>query len=214
MKLFFSLTLLLALITSCNNNATSSSFCDTACNNDTIKYELAEHPERPRIKISVKNCVADSLTWYHKAMPASRQIHLEGFFDQQLRLNAKAINCFINDTSNVWLTFNDCITGRGYMVMLPFDKKGDIKKSTAALNSFDPKFSVSTDMRAYAIKSGMYAVNVKTGKEEFMTFKEEYDIDWNNIHKTIDSVNVTPQRMYVSLFKNGKEIPIEKKIAL
>lgn len=147
-------------------------------------------------------------------MPASRQIQLGGFFDQQLRLNTQAINCFINDTSNIWLSFNDCITGRGYLIMLPFDKKGDIKKSTAALNSFDPKFSVSSDMRAYAIKSGIYAVNVKTGKEEFMTFKEEYDIDWNNIHSTIDSVNVTPQRVYVKLLKDGKEIPIEKKIAL
>jgi len=47
-----------------------------------------------------------------------------------------------------------------------------------------------------------------------MTFKEEYKIDFNNIHEVIDSVNISPGRIYVELVKSGKKIPLEKQISL
>ena len=47
-----------------------------------------------------------------------------------------------------------------------------------------------------------------------MTFKEEYPIDFMDIHKVLDSINVTRQRIYVKLIKDGNEIPMEKQISL
>jgi hypothetical protein len=191
MRLFCFLFLGLFLMSSCGNNSnTAKSLCDTACNNDSLKF-TASHELNPKVIISVKNCNADTLTWTHEAMEKNRQAHM-----------------------GVWLSFNDCITGRGYLLKLPFNKKNNIRKMASALNSFDPKFSVAPSLRAYADKSTIYVVNVNTDKEEIMTFKEVYDINWDKIHETIDSVNVTPERIYVKLIKNGQEIPLEKKISL
>jgi hypothetical protein len=48
-----------------------------------------------------------------------------------------------------------------------------------------------------------------------MTFKENYaDMDFNDIHKTIDTINVSKNRIYVKLLKEGKEVPIEKNVSL
>ena len=47
-----------------------------------------------------------------------------------------------------------------------------------------------------------------------MTFKEAYDIDFNKIHDVVDSVNITPKRIFAKLLKEGKEVPFEKAIDL
>jgi hypothetical protein len=47
-----------------------------------------------------------------------------------------------------------------------------------------------------------------------MTFKEEYKIDFNNIHEVVDSVNVSHDRIFVQLIKGGEKLPLEKKISL
>jgi hypothetical protein len=60
----------------------------------------------------------------------------------------------------------------------------------------------------------LYVVDIATGKKEQMTFKEQYKIDFNNIHEVIDSVNVSRSRMFILLKKDGQSIPIEKKITL
>ena len=84
------------------------------------------------------------------------------------------------DTIVAWLTFNDCITGRGYLLKLPFPKNGVIGKYTGALNSFDPKFSVAPDLRAYTDRGSIFVINIQTGKEAAMTFKETYEnMDFN-----------------------------------
>ena len=74
---------------------------------------------------------------------------------------------------------------------------------SSAINSFDKKFVVPEDVRAYA-----------DYKKESMTFKEEYKIDFNNIHEVIDSVNISKDRVFVHLIKNGEKVPLEKKINL
>lgn len=214
MRIICLLLILAALATSCSNKAaTSKPLCDTACNKDTLKYSI-QHKLEPRVRISMKNCFADTLTWTHKAMEKQRQAQLGSLLDRSVKLHASAVDCHIQDTAYAYLSFNDCSTGRGYLLKLPFDKKNNIRKISSALNRFDPKFSVAPDLRAYADKSTLYVVNVKTDKEEVMTFKEVYEIDWDNIHQTIDSINITPQRIYVKLLKNGQEIPLEKKINL
>jgi len=214
MRILCLLALIAVFAGSCGNEATTARpLCDTTCNKDTLRY-VADHKLKPMVSVSMKNCFADTLTWTHEAMEKQRQAQLGSLLDRSVRMNAAAVDCFINDTSYAYLSFNDCATGRGYLLKLPYDKKNNIRKISSALNRFDPKFSVAPDLRAFADKSTIYVVNVKTDKEEVMTFKEVYEIDWDNIHETIDSINVTPQRIYVKLLKNGKEIPLEKKINL
>jgi len=214
MRIFLFLLTIVVLATSCSNQSkTIKPLCDTACNNDTLKYS-GEHKLEPKVIISMKNCFADTLTWTHNAMEKQRQAQLGSLLDRSVRLHKSAIDCHIQDTAYAYLSFNDCASGRGYLLKLPFDKKNNIRKISSALNRFDPKFSVAPDLRAYADKSTIYVVNVKTDKEEVMTFKEIYEIDWDNIHQTIDSIHVTPQRIYVKLIKDGKEVPLEKKINL
>ena len=85
---------------------------------------------------------------------------------------------------------------------------------SSAINSFDKKFVVPDDLVAYADYSTIYVEDMNTGKKEQMTFKEEYKINFNNIHKTIDSVNISRNRIYVQLIKDGQKVPLEKQIGL
>jgi hypothetical protein len=118
------------------------------------------------------------------------------------------------DTVCAWLAFNDCLTGRGYLIKLPFNKGNGIQKISGALNGFDPKFFVDPDLRAYTDKGSIFVVNTTNGKEAQMTFREEYPIDFTDIHKVVDTISVTKNRIYAKLLKDGKEIPFEKQISL
>jgi len=215
MKFLLLLLLIGFFFTACNSGADKSAqtFCDTTCINDTFKFSN-DHKLRPRVIITVNNCTADSITWTHDALPANRQMHMGTLLDGLVRLNNSAISCFIKDTSYAWVAFNDCLTGRGYLMQLPFDKTKSVRKMSSAINSFDKKFVVPDDIRAYADYSTIYVEDINTGKKEQMTFKEEYKIDFNNIHEVIDSVNISPGRIYVELVKSGEKIPLEKQISL
>jgi len=198
----------------CNNSGkTAKTFCDTTCKTDSFNYKGADRFES-RVDISLKNCKPDSITWTHGGMTITRQLPFNDLTNQDVRLNPAAISCIIKDTSYAWLTFNDCITGRGFLVKLPFNKANNISKFTGALNSFDPKFSLEPDLRAYPDRGSMYVTDINSGNQEVMTFKESYDIDFNDLHQVVDSINVTHKRIYVKLLKNGKEVPIEKAIDL
>jgi hypothetical protein len=198
----------------CNNKAVEGqTFCDTTCVNDSFKFN-GNHPLKPWVSISVKNCIADSITWAHDELPTNRQMHMGTLLDNLVRLNKSAISCFIKDTSYAWVAFNDCVTGRGYLMQLPFNKKQSLRKMSSAINSFDKKFVVPEDLRAYADYSTIYVEDINTGKKESMTFKEEFKIDFNNIHEVVDSVNVSHDRIFVQLIKGGENLPLEKKISL
>lgn len=191
----------------------AATFCDTTCNSDTLRFE-GDSKFRPYVSISQKNCIADTLTWTHDALPSKQQMQVPTLLDNMVRVNKAAINCYFKDTSYAYLSFNDCISGRGYLVKLPFSKKESIVKISSALNAFDKKFAVPEDLRAYADRSTLYVVDIATGKKEQMTFKEQYQIDFNDVHSVIDSINVSRSRMFVLLKKDGKDILIEKKINL
>ncbi|MFL5787174.1 MAG: hypothetical protein ACJ748_03905 [Flavisolibacter sp.] len=209
----FSLFVLI-LFSSCSNNAnTAKTFCDTACKSDSILFQ-DKGVLNQSLAISIKNCNPDTLSWTHGKLKTTRQIQLPDFLNQNIKLNRSAVNCIFQDTTCAWLYFNDCISGRGYLLKLPFNKSNDIQKISGALNNFDPKFSVAPNLVAYTDRGSIYVVDAVTGKEAQMTFKEEYPIDFMDIHKVLDSINVTRQRIYVKLIKNGNEVPIEKPIAL
>jgi hypothetical protein len=215
MKFLLPLLLMGFFFASCNSGSgeTAKTFCDTTCSNDSIKF-TGDHELKPRVIFSFNNCVADSITWTHDALTANRQMHMGTLLDKLVRINQSAISCFIKDTSYAWVAFNDCLTGRGYLLQLPFNKKESVRKISSALNGFDKKFVVADDLRAYTDYSTIYVEDINTGKSELMTFKEEYKIDFDNIHETIDSVNVSHNRIFVQLIKNGEKVPLEKNISL
>lgn len=215
MRIILLLSAIIAIAASCENKSaeTTQLFCDTACNSDTFTFK-GDHRLQPFVTISQKNCLADTLTWSHNQLPSDRKMQVPELLDNTVRINKSAISCYIKDTSFALLTFNDCVTGRGYMLKLPFNKKENISKRTSALNAFDKKFVLPDDLRAYADYSTIYVMDVTTGKEEQMTFGEEYDINFNDVHKTIDSINVSRNRIFVLLKKDGKDVPLEKKINL
>lgn len=215
MRVFIFLLPLGFFFVACNNQSSSvaKTFCDTTCSGDSLKFK-GEHNLKPRVSVSIKNCIADSISWTHDALPANRQMHMGTLLGNLVRLNASAFSCFIKDTSYAWVAFNDCITGRGYLMQLPFDKKQNVRKMSSAINSFDKKFIVPDELRAYADYSTIYVEDISNGKKELMTFKEEYKIDFNNIHEVIDSVNISRNRIFVQLIKNNEKVFLEKQISL
>lgn len=215
MRLFLLLSVLALFAASCSDNGatTAKTFCDTTCSTDTFKFNN-DHKLKPMVRISVKNCVADTLTWSHDALFNDRQMHMGTLLGNLVRIHQDAINCFIKDTSYAWVSFNDCLTGRGYLIYLPYNKSETVRKMSSAINSFDKKFVLPNDLRAYCDYSTIYVEDINTGAKEQMTFKEEYDIDFNNIHKTIDSVNISRNRIFVQLIKDGKKVALEKNISI
>lgn len=198
---------------SCSGNGGAKTFCDTTCRSDSFNFVSNDRWES-KVSIGVKNCRPDSIAWTHGGMAISRQIPVESLTNQDVRLNKNAISCVIKDTSHAWLTFNDCITGRGFLFKLPFNKSGNIQKILGALNSFDPKFSVQENLRAYTDRGSLFVINIDNEKQAVMTLKEQYDVDFNKLHEIVDSVNITSTRMFIRLKKNGQDVNLEKKIDL
>lgn len=165
------------------------------------------------LTIGFKNCDPDTVSYSYKGARTEKRIHLIDYMGKPVKLNPSMVNCYFQDTTMAWLTFNDCATGRGFLLKL--DKSNqNTQKITSALNSYDKKFSLDPDLRAYTDGGNIYIDNIKTGKQAQMTFKEEYVIDYTDIHKVIDSINVTKQRVFVKLLKNNEEKTFEKKIEL
>jgi len=202
------------LFVACGNSGnTAASFCDTTCRSDSFHFN-SNAAIKASVNIGVKNCAPDSIAWTHEYMATSRKLPMSDLVDQDIRLHSDAIACVIRDTSHAWLSFNDCITGRGYLFRLPFSKSANISKISGALNAFDPKFDIADNLRAYTDRGSIFVVDVNTDKQAMMTFGESYDIDFNKIHEIVDTVHVSAKRIYVRLKKDGKEIPIEKTIDL
>ena len=211
--LLLPLTVLMMYCSDKGATTAGKTFCDTTCNTDTFMFE-GTHKLKPYVAISVENCTADTITWSHDFSPAALQMHMGTLLGNLVRLNKEALSCYIKDTSYAWVTFNDCLTGRGYLLKLPFNKKESVRKMSSAINSFDKKFVVPDDLRAYCDYSTIYVEDINSDKKEQMTFKEEYKIDFNNIHETIDSVNITHNRIFVQLIKNGQKVTLEKNISI
>lgn len=198
----------------CKSSSKSNSFCDTTCLTDTIKFSNNSHPLRPYVYISTKNCNADTLIWSYDGMGVNRKMNLDDLLGTDVKLNRKFIRCVINDTSYAWLMFNDCSDGRGYLLKLPFNKKKSIGRKSSAINSLDPKFSVADGLAAYTDRGNIFIEEIKTGKTAMMTFGKMVDIDYDVIHKSIDSVNVTPARVWVKIKIDNEWKTLEKNITL
>jgi major membrane immunogen (membrane-anchored lipoprotein) len=216
MRNFLLIAITAIFFISCNNNSKKvTTYCDTTCTNDVLRFN-GDHPKwKQSLTISIKDCKPDSITWTYEGAENKRSALFSDYTPQEVRINKSNINVAFQDTAAVWISFNDCFTGRGYLVELPYRSGKSTIKTSAALNSIDKKFSIDPDLRAYTDRGNIFVVNVTNGKNAQMTFKENYaDMDFNDIHKTIDTINVTKSRIYVKLLKEGQEVPIEKNVSL
>ena len=197
------------IILACNNKNSSSSahsFCDTVCMRDSLNFKDNNNKLKPYVYISAKNCNGDTLTW--------------GFIGQNknipfnYRMNKDYTRCFFKDTSFALLVFNTCANGRGYFIKFSFGKKASYQKSTTAINNFDPKFSVADSLLAYTDGGNLMVDDIPTGKEVLMTFGQALNFDFDAIHETLDSVNITRNKIWAKVKINGEWKTLEKNISL
>jgi hypothetical protein len=181
---------------------------------DTLKFTKENNPLKPYVYISANNCMADTVIWSYDGMGANRKLGLTDLLGASLHLNKDFVRCTFNDTSYVWLLFNDCSNGRGYSIKIPFSKKGTIAPKASAINGIDKKFSVAEGLAVYTDRGNIFVEEMATGKKASMTFGEDIGPDYNAIHQSIDSVNITPARIWVKVKVQNEWKELEKKITL
>ena len=177
-----------------------------------LKYS-SSHPDSPFVNLSVRNCQPDTIVWSHRKLPTTRKMGFVELVGKEARLHKDFISCYFKDTSYAWLKFNDCVTGRGFLVKLPYSKTDKWSIYTSALNNFDRKFNVQDGVIAYYDDTFIYAQNIETGKIDRMLLNDtKLDIDHNNVHKTFDSIHVTRDRIWANILVNAQYKVLEKKI--
>ncbi|MFT4092663.1 MAG: hypothetical protein QM640_03400 [Niabella sp.] len=188
--------------------AQSKSFCsDTSCITEPIKVE-SKAPGNPFVKISFKNCEIDSIHWEKGGMGVIKDIIFSEFIDKPVRPSKQFLSCDIIDSKYAWVKLNDCATGRGYLLRLPFNNEGTTSKYTSAINNFDPKFKIENGLVAYYDNTFIYVQDMQTGQvaKQLLTDTGVTDIDYDNIHSLIDSVNITRSNIYAKLTVKNKEV--------
>lgn len=199
---------------SCGPSSAPPTFCDTTCNNDSIKFS-SDHPERPYVYLTMSNCNPDTITWSHRQLSTNRKSGFVDLVGREARVNRNFVACYFKDTSYAWLKFNDCFTGRGFLVKLPYNKSDKWSIYTSALNNFDPKFKVEEGLIAYYDDAFIYVQDMESGKTDKMVLGDKkLDIDHNAVHKTFDSINVSRNRIWVNITIDGKTKSKDKTIAL
>lgn len=204
---------IMASLYSCKSSSSDApkTFCDTACLKDTLKF-TGEHKLKPSVTITPKGCLADSIIWTYKGMGANRKTGFTYLLGTTVNINKDIIRCYFRDTAVAYILFNDCSSGRGFQIKLPFDKKQDIGLRNSGINSFDPKFSVAENLLVFTDRGNIFVEDMNTGKKAMMTFGQQIDINYNVIHDHIDSVNITNERIWVKILVDKKWEVKEKKI--
>ena len=216
MRILF-LLFISAILFSCGNNSGNGAkmFCDTACQKDTIKFIKEDHKLKPYIYISAANCLPDSVIWSYSGLGTNRKLSFNDFGGHKFNVNTSSMSCYFNDTSYVWLLFNDCSNGRGYFARIPFSKSQNIRRKGSALNNFDPKFAVADGLVAYTDRGNIFVEEMATGKTAMMTFGNMLaDLDYDAMHEFIDSVNITPTHIWAKILRGNKWETVEKDITL
>jgi len=173
---------------------------------DSLKFIEANNPLKPYVYISAKNCTGDTLTWGYEGQNKNILFNY--------KLNKDYTRCLIKDTAFALLVFNTCDNGRGYFMKFSFGKKASFRKSTSAINNFDPKFSVADSLLAYTDKGNIFVEDISTGKKATLTFGSSLDFDFDTIHETLDSVNITRNRIWAKVKIDGDWRALEKSITL
>ncbi len=213
---FAALLLLLSVYTSCSSNNKEekvADFCTTGCNTDTLKA-AADDKAKSFIRINLNNCEADSITWGNQLMDAYRQLPFPELVGKYVSLSESYVQTKFVDGKYAWLIFNECKLGQGYIVKLPFNKTDNIFRKNSAFNAIDPKYKVDESLVAYTDRGNIFVEEITTGKTASMTFGVQTEMEYNAMHETVDSVHITPSRIWAKV-KIGKEWKeLEKDIIL
>ena len=210
--MFIAIVALSVSFTACNSSGPAT-FCDTTCNNDTLRFSI-EHPDKPFVTIGMKNCMPDTITWSHNRLLSKRKLVFTDLTGKEVHINKSFIRYYIKDTSYVWISFNDCVTRQGFLIKIPFNKTGNIFRKNSGINSIDPKFSVGENLAAYTDKGNIFVEDMTTGKKATMTFGRMVEMDYTKIHDVIDSVKVTADHVWAKVKIDNDWQIIEKKITL
>jgi len=215
MKTLFAILaiLVMAATVSCNNTTTPAPklFCDTVCLKDTIKF-TGTHEKQPMVFITAKDCRADSIIWSYKGMGADRKTGITYLLNATVNINKDFIRCYFKNSEVAYVLFNDCQTGRGFQIKLPYDKNQNFSLKSSGINSIDPKFVIAENLMVNTDRGNVYVEDMSTGKTAMMTFGEKLDIDYDAIHDHIDSVNVTTDRIWAKILTGKEWITKEKKL--
>lgn len=119
---------IVSMLVSCGgSSSTPATFCDTTCLKDTLKF-AGNHQLEPFVYLSVKDCKPDSIIWSYKGLGSNRKTK---FDYTSTSVNKDYIRCIFNDTSAAFILFNDCLTGRGFQIKLPFSKTENFSMRTS-----------------------------------------------------------------------------------
>jgi len=208
-------SLLAISVVSCQSDAVAvKGVCDTVCVKDSMKFTNENHKLKPYVYIAASNCNADTISWSYIDMGTARQANINDLTGRPVKINPAALDCYIRDTSYAWLQFNDCATGRGYLIKIPYSSYVKGNTLSSAMTKFDPKFSIADGLAVYSDRGNLFAEDMATGKTAQMTFKQRVEIDYDHLHDYVDSVNVTPTNMWAKV-KIGNEWKVfEKAITL
>ncbi len=195
---------------SCNSSGgdAAKTFCDTACFKDTLEF-TGTHADKPSIEIVPKDCSADSIFINSASMATMTKTK----FDYAgKKLNKSFVRCLFKDADYAWILFNDCENGRGYQLKIPFKSGVSYEKRSSGLNNLDKKFVVADNIVAAMDRGNIFIEDITTGKKAMMTLGEEIkDLDYDDIHQYVDSINITNDRIWAKVLLNNKWEEKEKK---
>lgn len=204
----------IAMISACNGDANApATFCDTTCFSDTIRFN-GTHATNPMVAISMKNCLPDTISWSHEGLDTKRKTGFTYLIGATVKVNKDFVQVKFKDNEYAWVLFNDCYTGRGFQIKLPYDKNANFSLKSSGINSLDPKFNIAENLIVNTDRGNIFVEDAYTGKKVMMTFGQKLDIDYDAIHEFIDSVNVSNDKIWVRIKVNNAWIDKEKKIVL
>lgn len=188
--------------------STPVSFCkDTACVTEPIEVK-GPGAGNPMVRITFNDCKIDTIHWEKGGMGVIKDMVFNEFITNDVRPTKEAFNCTIIGSKYAWIKFNDCTTGRGFLLRLPFDKDGTTSKYTSAINNFDPAFKVADGLVAFYDNTFIYVEDMETGlvAKQLLTDTGVRDIDFNDVHSLIETVDITKEKIYAKLKVDGKTI--------
>lgn len=203
-----------SLLLSCNGTANGpATFCDTTCFSDTLKFK-GTHETNPTVAISMKNCLPDTISWSHDGLETKRKTGFTYLIGATVKVNKDFVQVKFKDNEYAWVLFNDCFTGRGFQIKLPYDKAAKFSLKSSGINSLDPKFDIAENLIVNTDRGNIFVEEAYSGKKAMMTFGQKLDIDYDALHEYIDSVNVTNDRIWVRIKVDNAWVDKEKKIVL
>jgi hypothetical protein len=209
----FTASIVLIAFSACNSGSSKpATFADTTCTNDTIKFS-SETTKHANVRISIKDCAPEYIIWSNDELENDIKKDLSKALGSTVRLNKNYSKVVFADTT-AWVFFNDCVTGRSYQIKLSFAKTLSFKLNYKGINSIDKRFAIADNLVVSTDRGNIFVEDMYTGKTAVMTFGKVLDIDFDNIHDHIDSVNITNDRIWAKFKLDNQWTEKEKKIVL